>query len=222
MSRVPYFKSSVCQRGFFRCTTLANRVNCFLTSVFGNIIFEKGSELVMYKIRGHYVYLTKAQFDHIFDVTCGHEKPEWIVSSSIIGHEENIERDKRITKYLEKNFKKEYYKFDFSGEDAHDNIEDILGDYDALSDAIDLIIADEPDIEDILGLPRKNHITNVTIKIYEKSFLSWRFGRKYTGNSININIKSIDHVYGELTNFIVESKTFKIQFTTDNVTVTYK
>ena len=177
----------------------------------------------MYKIHGHYVYLTRTQFDYIFDVTCGHEEPEWIISSSIIGHEENIERDKRITKYLENHFKEEYYRFDFRGTNASDNIEDILAEYDSLSDAIDLIRADEPDIEDMLGfLPRKNHITNMTIKIYEKVFLSWKFGRKYTGNSITINIKSIYHVYGELTNFIVESKTFKIQFTTDNVTVTYK
>ena len=177
----------------------------------------------MYKIHGRYVYLTRSQFDYIFNITCGHEKPEWIILSSIIGHEENIERDKRITKYLENHFKEEYYKFDFRGTNASDNIEDILAEYDSLSEAIALIRADELDIEDMLGLlPRKNRITSITIKIYEKVFLSWKFGRKYTGNSITINIKSINRVYGELTNFIVESKTFKIQFTTDNVTVTYK
>ena len=80
----------------------------------------------MYKINGHYVYLTRQQFDYIFDVTCGREKPLWKYSSSIIGHKENIERDKRIQKYLENNFKIEYYKFDFYGENAQDNIQDIL------------------------------------------------------------------------------------------------
>ena len=65
------------------------------------------------------------------------------------------------------------------------------------------------------------NIKKIRIKIYEKIFFGI-FGRKDTGNSITIKIKDIDHVYGELTNFTAESKTFSIQFTKNNVNVTYK
>lgn len=48
------------------------------------------------------------------------------------------------------------------------------------------------------------------------------FGKKYTGVSITFNIENINHIYGELNNFIVESKKFTIHFTMDNVTINYK
>ena len=176
----------------------------------------------MYKINGHYVYLTRQQFDYIFDVTCGREKPLWKYSSSIIGHKENIERDKRIQKYLENNFKIEYYKFDFYGENAQDNIQDILLEYATLTDTIKIFRADNVSPADLLEeAVTGSNIKKIRIKIYEKIFFGI-FGRKDTGNSITIKIKDIDHVYGELTNFTAESKTFSIQFTKNNVNVTYK
>ena len=66
------------------------------------------------------------------------------------------------------------------------------------------------------------NINIIRIKIYEKHFLSWLFGKRDTGSSITIKIKDIDHVYGELTNFTVESKTFIARFTIDSVNITYK
>ena len=47
------------------------------------------------------------------------------------------------------------------------------------------------------------------------------FGRKDTGSSITINVKNVERIYGELTNFVVDGKKFNIRFTIDNVTVTY-
>ena len=177
----------------------------------------------MYKIHGHYVYLTRAQFDGIYDIVSKNEDVIWHVRSHTIGTEENIERDKRITKYLENHFKEEYYRFDFHGEDAQDNMQDILFEYAMLTDTIKIFRADNVSPADLWEETVTGpNIKKIRIKIYEKGFLSWLFGRKDTGSSITINIKSIYHVYGELTNFIVESKTFSIQFTTDNVTVTYK
>ena len=142
----------------------------------------------MYKINGHYIYLTDSQYNDIFNKISVNETSMWKCLSHIIDTKENIEKHKRIKNYIQNNFKKEYYQFDFYGEDAHNNVENILGDYDSLSDAIDLIIADEFNFAEML-VPRKNYIENITIKIYEKNFLSWIFGRKYIGNSITINIK---------------------------------
>ena len=176
----------------------------------------------MYKINGHYIYLTDKQYQYIFDKVAGHEDAWWRVSSSIIGHKENIEKHKRIKRYLENNFNEEYYIFDFYGEDARNNIESILGCYDELSNAIDIFDMHKPDFEEMMGLPKKHDIENIRIKIYEKVFFSWIFGRKDTGSSITINVKNVERIYGELTNFVVEGKKFNIRFTIDNVTVIYK
>ena len=187
------------------------------------IIFEKDGAFVLYKIHGHYVYLTRSQFDYIFNVTCGHEESKWIISSSIIGCEENIERDKRIKNYLENNFKREYYKFDFYGEDAQDNIQDILFEYASLTDTIKIFRADNVSPSDLweeaVTGPK---IKKIRIKIYESNFLSWLFGKRDTGSSITIKIDDISHIHGELSNFIVESTTFSIKFTIDNVNVNYR
>ena len=178
----------------------------------------------MYKINGHYVYLTNSQYYDIVDKVAGKESADWKFSSHIIGRKENIELHDRIQRYLAVNFKREYYEFDFYNKDAQDNIVSILSEYDELSDAIDIIRADDIDFVDVLkeNGTGKFNVRKISIKIYEKIFFSWLFGRKDTGNSITIKIEDVKHVCGELTNFVMESKTFSVRFTTDNVNITYK
>ncbi|MBR1807650.1 MAG: hypothetical protein IJ774_14865 [Selenomonadaceae bacterium] len=178
----------------------------------------------MYKVNGYYVYLTDSQYRDILEKVAGHEPAEWIVSSHIAGSEANIEKHKRIQRYLENNFKEAYYKFNFYGKDAQDNIVNVLGEYNELSNAIDVVCADHIDYAYMMmaDLTGGANIKNIKINIYEKIFFSWIFGRRFSGNSITIKRQDVIHIYGELTNFIVESKTFDIYFTIDNVNVTYK
>ena len=177
----------------------------------------------MYKINGHYIYLTDSQYNDIVDKVSKNETAMWRIQSRVIGWPENIELHNRIQQYIKNNFKQEYYKFDFYDEDAKNNIIGILSDYDKLSDIIEIVRADNIDFSDMLEETITGYnIKIIKIKIYEKTFFSWLFGKKDTGSSITINTKNIDHVYGELTNFIVESKAFNIQFTTDHVNLTYK
>ena len=97
----------------------------------------------MYKINGLYIYLTKAQFDYIFDIVAKNEDAVWHYASLFQGTSENIELHKRIQQYIRNNFKEEYHRFDFYGEDAKDNIQDILFDYATLTDTIKIFRADD-------------------------------------------------------------------------------
>lgn len=176
----------------------------------------------MYKINGHYVYLTDQQYQEIFDKVAGNETAQWKISSSIIGHKENIEKHKRIKKYLENNFRREYYRFDFYGKEAQDNIVDILSSYAELTDTIRIFRADEISPaeaweETVTGYK----IKRVKIKIYEKIFFGL-FGKKDTGNSITIDTRNVEHICGELMDFISENNEFIMRFTKDNVNLTYK
>ena len=80
------------------------------------------------------------QYQNIFNKVAGKENANWKISSSFIGSKENIEKNKRIKTYLENHFRREYYKFDFYGEDAQDNIQDILFDYATLTDTIKIFL----------------------------------------------------------------------------------
>lgn len=204
------------QKIFLRDITNSTTINI-------EIIFEKGSGFIMYKIKGHYIYLTNSQYRDIVNKVTSNETTEWQMMSCTEGFPENIEKHKRIKNYIENHFKQEYYKFDFYGENARDNVIEILSSYDELTDTIkifraDNIIPDDAIMETITGYKVKK----VKIKIYENNFLSWLFGKKDTGSSITIRIDDVTRIHGELTNFIVENKKFYIRFRIDDVNLTYK
>ena len=178
---------------------------------------------ILFKINGHYVYLTKKQAEKIFDIVTKNEDTMWRVSSKIIGRKENVEKNRRMENYIKNNFSEEYYRFNFYGEEAKDNIVEILFAYSTLTDTIKIFRADEiSPSEELEEAATGYSINKIKIRIYEKNFLSWLFGKKDTGSSITIKLDEVNCIYGELTNFVLESRTFNLHFTTDNVNITYK
>ena len=176
----------------------------------------------MFKIYGHYIYLTKQQEDKIFNEVTKSEDIWWIAASKMIGNLENIEKNKRMERYIKENFRDEYYKFNFCGKDARKNVTDILFSYASLTDIIKIFRADDISYNDAFeeSITGSYNIKRIKIKIYEKIFFGL-FGIKDTGNSITISIDKVERVYGELQNFILESETFNVRFTKDNVNIIY-
>lgn len=176
----------------------------------------------MFKIYGHYIYLTSQQDDEIFHEVTKNEDAMWRACSRIIGNPENIEKNKRMERYIKEHFKEEYYKFNFYDKNAQENILDILFSYASLTDVVKIFRADDVDYGDLWEETITGpNIKKIKIKIYEKVFFGL-FGVKDTGSSITINIDNVERVYGELQNFVVESKTFNVRFTKDNVNIVYK
>lgn len=135
----------------------------------------------MYKINGHYIYLTVQQYNNIAYEVSKNESASWRIQSRIKDFEANIELHKRIKDYLKNNFNQEYYIFNFYDKDAQDNIADILSKYNELSNIIEIFRADEIDFVDEFNESATGRvkIKNIMIKIYEKSFFSYIWKKIY-------------------------------------------